>query len=351
MTSANTIEIAGRVIGEGQSPYLVAEISANHNGDRGRALALIDAAHEAGADAVKLQTYTADTITLDHDGPGFIIEDGPWAGRKLHDLYAEASTPWDWHEALFARGAELGLTVFSSPFDPSSIDFLESLDCPAYKIASFELVDIQLIERAAATGKPLVMSTGMASPDEIGEAVAAAQRGGAGGVVLLHCVSAYPAAMSEMNLRAIRSLAERFKVPVGLSDHSLGSTAAIAATSLGAVLIEKHFTLRRSDGGPDAEFSAEPDELRALASDIRGTWQALGTGGFERPGGESAQAPLRRSLYAVADIAAGEMLTPANVRSIRPGGGIAPRHIGDVLGRVAAEPISRGTPLRWDLLS
>lgn len=346
-----TFHIAGRPIGPEHPPYVIAELSGNHNGDRDRAVALVDAAAEAGADAVKLQTYTADTITLDVDRPEFRIEGGPWDGRHLHELYAEASTPWEWHEALFARAAERGLHCFSSPFDPTAVDLLAGLDAPAYKIASFELVDLPLIRRAAAQGRPLIMSTGVADYGEIEEALRAAREGGAPEVVLLHCISAYPAAPEEMRLQTIRSLGAAFGVPIGLSDHTLGSAVAVASIALGACLIEKHITLARADGGPDAEFSLEPGEFRQLVDDCRIAHAALGAPQHDRRGVGGANAQFRRSLYMTADVAAGAEITEANVRSVRPGFGLAPKHLDAVLGRIAARDLARGEPLAWDMLA
>ena len=347
----NAVAIAGRPIGPEHPPYVVAEMSANHNGDIGRAFALIEEAKRAGADAVKLQTYTADTITIDHDGEDFLIRDGLWAGRRLYELYQDAATPWDWHEALFAKGRELGLTVFSAPFDPTAVDFLRSLDAPAYKIASFELVDLPLVEKAAQAGRPLILSTGMASLGEIEAAVATAEAAGCRDILLLHCVSGYPISAAEADVRMVPHLAAAFGRPTGLSDHSLGTAVAVAAVALGACLIEKHVTLCRADGGPDAAFSLEPDELATLVRDCHAAWQALGQ---VRHGGRPSEAVSRthrRSLYVVRDVAAGEPLTTENVRSIRPGYGLPPRHLADVLGRHAARAIARGTPLDWSLLS
>ncbi|SIS72751.1 pseudaminic acid synthase [Phaeovulum vinaykumarii] len=348
MTQA--FEIAGRPIGPDQPPYLIAELSGNHNGDLGRALALVDAAAETGADAVKLQTYTADTITLDVDRPEFRIHGGLWDGRSLHDLYREASTPWDWHAALFARARSHGLAVFSSPFDPTAVDFLETLDAPAYKIASFELVDTPLIRKTAATGKPLIMSTGIADYAEIEDACRAARAGGAGGLALLHCVSAYPARPEEMRLGTIATLAATFGVPVGLSDHTLGSAVAVAAVARGATIIEKHMTLRRADGGPDADFSLEPQEFRQLVLDCRMAHAALGPARPDRAGIGGANAQFRRSLYAVEDIAEGAPFTAQNVRSIRPGLGLAPKHLDRVLEARARRAIARGEPLDWSMV-
>jgi N-acetylneuraminate synthase len=341
------IELAGRRIGPGQPPYVVSELSGNHNGDIGRALAIMDAAKAAGADAVKLQTYTADTITIDYDGPGFRIEGGPWGGRTLHDLYQEAHTPWDWHPRLFEHGRALGLAVFSSPFDDTAVDLLESLGAPAYKVASFEIVDLPLVRRMAATGKPVIISTGMAGLGEIAEAVAAARSAGAGGVLLLHCTSGYPTPPEEANLATIPHLAAAFDAPVGLSDHTSGHAVAVAAVALGACMIEKHLTLRRADGGPDAGFSLEPEELKALVEGVRSAWRALGRVEYAVSPSERANLMFRRSLYIVADVAAGEAFTAANLRSIRPGHGLPPKHLPEVLGRHAARALKRGTPLAW----
>jgi N-acetylneuraminate synthase len=344
------LRIAGRQIGAGYPPYVIAELSGNHNGKLERALLLMDAAKQAGADAVKLQTYTADTITIDHDGPGFTIEGGLWNGRRLHELYREAHTPWEWHPALFEHARKIGIACFSSPFDPSAIDLLEGLDAPAYKIASFEIVDLPLIRYAARTGKPLIISTGMAAADEIAEAAAAAREAGVGGIALLHCVSGYPTPAEEMNLSRIAALAARYDCPIGLSDHTLGTDVPVAATALGAAIIEKHVTLARADGGPDAAFSLEPPELAALVSGVRTAHAALGRADYGRAPSEQANMSFRRSLYAVKDIAAGEPLTEKNVRSIRPGYGLAPKHLPDVLGRRARIAIARGTPMSFDLV-
>lgn len=345
------MEIEGRTIGPDQPPYVIAELSGNHNGEIARALKLIDAAQEAGADAVKLQTYTADTITIDHDGPGFRIEGGLWDGRSLHELYEDAHTPWEWHPELFEYARERGITIFSSPFDTSAIDFLEGLNAPAYKIASFEAIDLPLIQYAAKTGKPLVISTGMCTPEETDEAVQAARTGNnGGGLALLHCVSAYPAPADEANLRTIPNLASRHGITTGLSDHTLGTAVAVAAVAQGACIIEKHVTLARADGGPDAAFSLEPGELKILVEDCRTAWAALGVPRVVPEQSEKANVQFRRSLYAVADIKAGDVLTEHNVRSIRPGYGLAPKLLPEVLGRKAKSDITRGTPLDLSLL-
>jgi pseudaminic acid synthase len=342
------VTIAGRTVGANQAPYVVAELSANHGGSIDRALAVMEAAKAAGADAIKLQTYTADTITIDHDGADFRIRGGLWDGRRLYELYREAHTPWDWHPMLFAKGRELGIPVFSTPFDTTAVDFLEQFDPPAYKIASFEMIDLPLVRRVAETSKPVIMSTGMASPQEIEESVVTFRAAGGQELVLLHCVSGYPTPVEQSNLRRIPKLAAQFGCPIGLSDHTLGIEVAIASVAVGACLIEKHFTLRRADGGPDAAFSLEPDELAALVHGAKAASAALGSGDAERPMVEKGSMVFRRSLYVVRDIAAGELFTPDNVRIIRPGYGLHPRDLPNVLGRRARHGLARGTALQWD---
>jgi N-acetylneuraminate synthase len=338
-----------RPVGEGHPALVVAELSGNHNGRLERALALVRAAAEARADAVKLQTYTADTITMDAPGPWFRIEEGPWKGRTLHDLYREASTPWEWHPALFAEARRLGLVCFSTPFDPTAVDFLESLGCPLYKVASFEVVDIPLLERIGATRKPVVMSTGMASEAEIDLAARTLRGAGAGPLALLACVSAYPAEPKDMRLRNIGALAARFGCTAGLSDHTLTSTAAVAAVAIGAKVIEKHLCLARADGGPDAGFSLEPAELAALVSAVRDAEAALGGEPRFGPGeADAGNVVFRKSLFAGRDIARGRSLGPGDVRCIRPGHGLPPKDLPRVLGKTARRDIARGTPLSWD---
>ncbi|HYD44835.1 MAG TPA: pseudaminic acid synthase [Phenylobacterium sp.] len=349
--SGPEIAIAGRRIGPDHEPYLICELSGNHNGSLDRALAMIDAAAATGCDAIKLQTYTPDTITLDHDGPGFVIEDGLWKGRRLYELYAEAHTPYAWHAPLFARARERGVTIFSTPFDDTAVDLLESLDAPAYKIASFEAVDLPLIARVARTGKPMIISTGLASLAEMAEAVETARANGADQLVLLHCVSSYPAPVEDANVRTVPDLAARFGVVAGLSDHTPGSAAAVAAVALGARVIEKHFTLARADGGPDAAFSLEPAEFTALVHDCKAAFRALGRAHYDALGSEAAAADHRRSLYVARDVPAGGMLTAADIRSVRPGHGLAPKHLPQVLGRRAGRALAKGEPVDWSMLA
>ncbi|MGR3434368.1 MAG: pseudaminic acid synthase [Shimia sp.] len=342
--------IAGRPIGPGHPPYVICELSGNHNGSKERALALIDAAAATGCDAIKLQTYTPDTITLDSDRPEFRIEGGIWHGRTLHDLYGEAHTPWDWHADLFARAAERGVTLFSSPFDATAVDLLEDLGAPAYKIASFEVIDLPLIRTVAATGKPMIVSTGMADAEEIDEAVAAARDGGCTELALLHCVSGYPAPPGDYNLATLPDMAARWGVPVGLSDHTLDDTTAIASVALGASVIEKHFTLDRSGGGPDDSFSLEPDEFAALCTGARTAWEALGRVDYGRKSSEQGNAIFRRSLYVVRDVAAGAVIGAGDVRSVRPGHGLPPKALDGFVGRRAARDIAAQSPAAWDMV-
>lgn len=344
------MNIAGRPIGPDHEPFVICELSGNHNGSLERALAMIDAAAATGADAIKIQTYTPDTITLDVDSPDFVIAEGLWKGRRLHDLYAEAYTPYEWHAALFERARARGVILFSTPFDETAVDLLEDLGAPAYKIASFEAVDLPLIARVAACGKPMIISTGLASLEEIGEAVDAARAAGACDIALLHCVSSYPAPIEEANVRTVPDLAARFGVVSGLSDHTPGTAAAVAAVALGASIIEKHFTLARADGGPDAAFSLEPDEFTALVRDCKAAWRALGRVHYDPLGSEAAAAGHRRSLYVAKDVKAGEPLTAANVRSVRPGYGLAPKHLPEVLGHPAARDLKKGERLTWEMV-
>jgi N-acetylneuraminate synthase len=345
------IEIAGRKVGEGHPPYVICELSGNHNGSLERALSMIDAAAATGCDAIKIQTYTADTLTMDIDRPEFRIVGGLWDDRTLYDLYREAQTPYAWHEALFERARARGVTLFSSPFDETAVDLLANLGAPAYKIASFEAIDLPLIRYAAAKGKPLIVSTGMANLAEIEAARTTAIEAGAPGVVLLHCVSSYPASLADANVRTVADMAKRFASPVGLSDHTPGTAAAVAAVALGASVVEKHFTLARADGGPDAAFSLEPAEFAALVRDCKDAWTALGRAHYDLLGAERGNVQFRRSLYVSADVRAGEALTRANIRSIRPGAGLPPARLGEVLGRPAARDLTRGEPLAWDMVA
>ncbi|MEM6909583.1 MAG: pseudaminic acid synthase [Pseudomonadota bacterium] len=347
MTNTPPISIAGRLIGPGYEPYVICELSGNHNGSLQRAIELLEAAAATGADAIKLQTYTADTITIDHDGPGFRVEGGLWDGRTLYDLYGEAQTPFEWHEPLFRRARELGVTLFSSPFDETAVDLLDELGAPAYKIASFEAVDLPLVAYCASKGKPLIISTGMANRKEIGEAVRTARENGCEQIVLLHCVSSYPAPDEQSNVRTVPDLAERFGVISGLSDHTFGSAVAVASIALGGFVVEKHFTLRRADGGPDSAFSLEPQEFASLVQDCKRAWRSLGEATDALQKGETGSVQFRRSIYVVKDVAAGDRLTRENIRSIRPGHGLAPKHLPEVLDRQATRDLKRGEPLDW----
>jgi len=344
MTSSITID--GRKIGPEYPPYIIAELSANHNGDINRAYQIMEEAKKAGADAIKLQTYTHETITMDCDSEEFQIHGGLWDGQTLYELYKGAHMPWEWHKPLFAKAKELGITIFSSPFDFTAVDLLEELDAPAYKIASFELVDLPLIARVAKTGKPMIMSTGMANADEIQEAVDCARDNGCKELIVLHCVSGYPAPAEQYNLKTIADISERFNVLSGLSDHTIDNATAVASVVLGACLIEKHVTLDRSGGGADDSFSLEPRELAQLCKDSKTAWQALGHVNYERTEAEQGNVKFRRSLYVVKDIKVGEKFTPENVRSIRPGFGVAPKYYDEVLGAIAKVKFDKGTAIQ-----
>jgi N-acetylneuraminate synthase len=345
------IKIGERTIGPGLAIYVIAEVSANHHQDFDQAVKIIRAAKEAGADAVKLQTYTPDTMTIACNRPEFRIKGTIWEGRNLYELYGEAYTPWDWHPRLKQVANDLGLDLFSSPFDVTAVDFLEAMNVPAHKLASFELVDIPLIRKMARTGKPLIMSTGMATVEEIEEAVQTARKAGAEQIALLKCTSAYPALPEEMNLRTIPELSRRFGVPVGLSDHTMGTAVPVAAVALGACIIEKHLTLSRSEPGPDSAFSLEPQEFKAMVDAVRVAEKALGAVNFGIGTKEANSRVFRRSLFVVQDVKRGEVFTEENIRSIRPGHGLHTRHLPEVLGQNAARDIERGTPLSWDLVN
>jgi N-acetylneuraminate synthase len=348
-----SIRIGQHQIGLDHPPFVIAEMSGNHKGSLERALAIVDAVADAGAQALKLQTYTADTMTLDLAEREFLIDDPQslWAGRTLYDLYREAHTPWDWHAPIFERARQRGLVAFSTPFDATAVDFLESLDVPCYKIASFENVDLPLIRRVAATGKPLIVSTGLATLEEIADAVAAARDTGCRDLVLLKCTSAYPASPADSHLRTIPHLRAAFDCEVGLSDHTLGNGAALAAIALGATVIEKHVTLRRADGGVDSAFSLEPQELKQLVEDSERARLALGSVHYGPSANEVGSLRFRRSLYVVRDVRRGEELTRENVRAIRPGLGLPPKHLERVLGRRASRDIAAGTALAWELIA
>lgn len=340
------ITIDGRKIGLDFPPYIIAELSANHNGDINRAYRIMVEAKKAGADAIKLQTYTPDTITINCNSTDFQIHGGLWDGQTLYELYKDAHMPWEWHEPLFEKARELGITIFSTPFDFTAVDLLESLQVPAYKIASFELIDLPLIRYVARTGKPMIMSTGMARIEEVREAVSVAKENGCEEIVLLHCVSGYPAPAEQYNLRTVADMGERFGVIVGISDHTVDNATAIAAVALGASLIEKHVTLDRQGGGADDTFSIEPRELVALCKDAAIAWHALGRVSYERKDSEKENIKFRRSLYVVEDIEAGQAITESNVKSIRPGFGLKPKCLPAVLGKVVTRKLHKGTPLQ-----
>lgn len=344
------VTINNRKIGPEYPPYIIAELSANHNGDIERAFSAIKAARDSGAHAIKIQTYTADTMTIDCDHEEFIIKGGLWDGYKLYDLYKEAETPFEWHKELFDYAANLGITIFSTPFDESAVDLLEALNVPAYKIASFEATDIPLIRYVAEKGKPMILSTGMCSEIEIEEAVKAAREGGCKELVLLHCISSYPAPVDQANLLQMQALKKRFGTIPGLSDHTLGTTVSVAAVSLGACLIEKHFTLSRNDKGPDSEFSIEPNELVRLCNDSYDAWASLGCAGFERQKAELGSMVFRRSIYFVKDLKAGELITSEHIRRIRPGFGLAPKYYDELLGLRVNQNVVRGTAASWEFI-
>ncbi len=344
------ISIDGRIIGKDISPYIIAEMSANHNGDIKNAYKIIDMAKRSGADAVKMQTYTPDTITIDCDLPDFQLTDGLWGGRSLYELYQEAYTPWEWHKPLFEYAKKLGITIFSSPFDNTAVDLLEDLNTPAYKIASFEAVDLPLIKYVAQTGKPMIISTGMANAEEMQEAIDAAREGGCQELAILHCVSGYPAPAEDYNLKTVKDMQTRFNLPIGLSDHTLDNTTAITSVALGACIIEKHVTLDRSGGGPDDSFSLEAEELKALCSGAKIAWQALGKVDYGRKASEEGNVKFRRSLYFVKNVKAGEVITDNHVKSIRPGYGIAPKYLEKIIGKIALNDIHRGTPVNKNFL-
>lgn len=348
----STLRIGERAIGSAHRPYVIAEMSGNHNQSLDRALSIVDAAAHAGADAIKLQTYTADTMTLNVDTPGFVIEDtnSLWAGRQLHSLYAEAHTPWEWHEPIMARARSHKLHCFSTPFDETAVDFLETLEVPAYKIASFECTDLPLIRKVAATGKPMIVSTGMATLAEIDETVRTARAAGCRDLILLKCTSTYPSTPDNTNLRSIPVLREAMGCQVGLSDHTMGCGAAVAAVALGATVIEKHFTLARADGGVDAAFSLEPAELAQLRTETERAWQAMGNVRFGASDAERKSLVFRRSLYVVKPLVAGQLLSPENVRTIRPGFGLPPKYLEVVMGKRVRRSIPAGTPLSWEML-
>lgn len=340
-----SIQIDRRSIGQAHLPYIIAELSANHNGKLETALRIIEEAAKAGADAVKLQTYRPDTITLDCDSDDFKIKGGLWNGRTLYELYEEAHMPWEWHQPLFEHARKLGITIFSSPFDTTAVDLLEALGAPAYKIASFEAVDLPLIKYVARTGKPMIISTGMASAEEIQEAIDAARGAGCEELAILHCVSGYPAPPEDYNLCTIPDMIGRFDLVTGLSDHTIDNTTAITSVALGASLIEKHFTLDRNGGGPDDSFSLEPAELAALCRDAKTAWQALGRVDYGQKSSEQGNVQFRRSLYFVKDMKAGDVITEDAVRSVRPGYGLPPKELGNVLGRNVAQDVKANSPV------
>jgi len=339
------IEINGRKVGEGYSPYIIAEMSANHNGNINNAYKIIDMAKLSGADCVKLQTYTPDTITMDINTQDFMIEDGLWCGQSLYELYSAAFTPWEWHQPLFDYAKKAGITIFSSPFDNTAVDLLEDLNAPAYKIASFEAVDLSLIKYVAQTGKPMIISTGMADAQEIQEAIEAAREGGCNELAILHCVSGYPAPAGDYNLRTLVDIQKKFGLVTGLSDHTIDNTTAIASVALGASIIEKHVTLDQNGGGPDDSFSLELEELKKLCTDAKTAWEALGVVNYGKKSSEQANVKFRRSLYFIKDIKEGGIITAECVRSIRPGYGLAPKYLEEIIGKRVSLSVNRGMPV------
>ena len=335
-------KINDRLIGIDQPPFIVAELSANHNGSLERALKTIEEAKRCGADAIKIQTYTADTMTIDCDLPDFKIKGGLWDGYKLYDLYKWAETPYDWHEPIFSHANKIGITVFSTPFDETAVDLLEKLNTPVYKIASFEIVDLPLIRYVASTGKPMIISTGMASEDEIDEAVTTAKDAGCKQLVLLHCISSYPAPIDQANIKQIQNLAKRFNVITGLSDHTLGTSVSVASIALGACLIEKHFTLSKKDKGPDSQFSLEPHDLKKLCTETKEAWLSLGNTGFKRQKAEKNSKVFRRSLYFVKDLPEGHTIKVDDIRRIRPGMGLSPKYVDEILGKKIVKSVYKG---------
>lgn len=348
MSTNPVININGREIGSNHPPYIIAELSANHNGNLDKALQTIDMAKAMGADAVKLQTYTADTMTIDCDNDDFQIHGGLWDGYNLYRLYQWAQTPYEWHKEIFDYARKIGITCFSTPFDETAVDLLEDLNAPAYKIASFEAIDLPLIRYVANTGKPMIISTGMANLEEITEAVETAKEEGCNNIVLLHCISGYPVPVDQSNLQTIPDLASRFNIITGLSDHTLGTTVSIASIALGARVIEKHVTLSREDKGPDSEFSLEPNELKALCSEAKIVWDALGTANYKIKPIEEENTKFRRSIYVVEDMKAGDIFTTKQVRRIRPGFGLSPKYYDEIINKMASCDLSRGTALKWN---
>lgn len=346
----NFITINGSKIGPCFKPYIIAELSANHNGKIETALESIEVAAKCGVDAIKIQSYSPDTMTIDCDKEDFQVQGGLWDGYKLYDLYDWAQTPFEWHEQLFNKAKEVGVTLFSTPFDETAVDLLESLDAPAYKLASFEITDLPLIKHIAKTGKPLIISTGMANLEEIADAIDTARKNGCQELIVLHCISAYPAPIEQANLATIADISKRFNVISGLSDHTLGTVVSVSSVALGACLIEKHFTLDRNDKGPDSEFSLEPEDLVRLVNETKAAHQAIGTAGYERKPVEEASMKFRRSLYFIKDIKQGEMITEKHIHRIRPGYGLAPKYYQKLLGKKVNQNITRGTATSWDLI-